>query len=114
MITELHPDSVRGPDVSFYSYAKLPNGPLPEGFPSVLPDLVVEVLAPSDRWPEILAKVAEYLNADVATVCVLDPDRRTLHLYEGELPGRILGADEELTLPGLPGDFRVPIRRFLD
>ena len=113
-VTERGPDSVRGPDVSFYSFAKLPKGPLPDGYPAVPPDLVVEVFSPHDRWPKVLAKVAEYLNAGVATVCVLDPERRTLHLYEGEQPVRILGADDELTLPAPLGDFRVQVGRFLE
>ena len=78
------------------------------------PDLVVEVLSPSDRWPKALAKVVEYLNAGVAVVAVLDPERRMLHLYEGDQPVRILGADDELTLPALLGDFRVRVGRLLE
>jgi Uma2 family endonuclease len=113
-VTERDPDSVRGPDVSFYSYAKLPKGPLPEGYPTVPPDLVVEVLSPHDRWPKVLGKVVEYLNANVGVVCVIDPTRRTFHLYEGDQPVRILSAEDELTLPTLLGDFRVRVGRFLD
>ena len=113
-VTERGPDSVRGPDVSFYSYAKLPKGPLPEGYPAVPPDLVVEVLSPHDRWPKVLAKVSEYLNAGVAVVCVLDPERRRLDLYEGDQPPRILGADDDLTLPAILGEFRVRVGRFLE
>src|SRR5512141_1816821 len=33
--------TVRAPDVAFISYAKLPAGPLPEGFLRIAPDLVV-------------------------------------------------------------------------
>ena len=113
-VTERGPDSVRGPDVSFYSYAKLPKGPLPDGYPAVPPDLVVEVLSPHDRWPKVLTKVTEYLNAGVAVVCVLDPERRTLHLYEGDQPPRILGGDDELTFPALLGDFRVRVGQLLE
>lgn len=113
MVTERGPDSVRGPDVSFYSYAKLPKGPLPQRYPDVPPDVVFEVLSPDDRWPKVLAKVAEYLNAGVGVVCVIDPEPRTLHLYEGDRAVRILGADDELALPPL-GDFRVRVGRFLD
>ncbi len=116
VITQRNPDTLRGADVAFYSYAKVPKGSLARGeYLDVPPDLVVEVLSPDDRWPKVLAKVAEYLGAGVGVVGVLDPLRRTLHLYEGEEPVRILNADDELRLPGLLGDaFRVPIRRFLD
>jgi len=114
VITERGPDSVRGPDISFYRYERLPKEARPEGYPGVPPDLVLEVLSPDDRWPKVLAKVLEYLGAGVAVVGVIDPDRRTLHLYEGEQPVRILAQTDELTLPALLGDFRVAVGRFLD
>lgn len=78
------------------------------------PDLIIEVLSPDDRWPKVLAKVGEYLEAGVAVVGVLDPGARTMHLYEGDNPVRILAADHELALSALLDAFRVPIRRFLD
>jgi Uma2 family endonuclease len=114
VITERGPDSVRGPDIAFYSYAKLPKGPLPVGYPEVPPDLVFEVLSPDDRWPKVLAKVAEYLGAGVAVVGVLNPARRTLHLFDGEALVRILDEADELTLPALLGDFRVTVGRFFE
>ena len=112
VVTERGPDSLRGPDVAYYSYAKLPKGPLPEGYPDVPPDLIIEVLSPSDHWPKVLAKVAEYLNAGVSVVGVLDPNRKRLLLFDGDEPVRILGDADELTLPTLLGDFRVVVGRF--
>src|SRR5262245_15247097 len=44
------PDSVRGGDVLYFSYERLPKGDVPEGLLPVAPDLVVEVRSPSDRW----------------------------------------------------------------
>jgi Uma2 family endonuclease len=114
VITERGPDSVRGPDISFYRYERLPRGDSPAGYPEVSPDLVFEVLSPTDRWPKVLGKVLEYLDAGVAAVCVIDPERRSLHLYEGDQPVRILGEADELALPALLGDFRVAVGRFLD
>jgi Uma2 family endonuclease len=64
VVTERDPDTVRGPDVSFYSCARLPRGPMPEtGHLDVVPDLVAEVLSPSDRWSRVFAKITEYLTA---------------------------------------------------
>src|SRR5207244_1669587 len=65
VITERDPDTVRGGDVCFYSYTRVPKGPLPQGYLSVVPDAVFEVRSPDDRWSKITAKVAEYLNAGV-------------------------------------------------
>ena len=51
VITERDPDTVRGADVAYYSYARLPKGPLPTGYGPEVPELVVEVRSSSDRWP---------------------------------------------------------------
>src|SRR5262245_11739709 len=37
MITQRNPDTVRGPDVAYYSYERVPKGPLPEGLLPVSP-----------------------------------------------------------------------------
>ena len=112
VITERGPDSVRGPDVAYYSYAKLPKGPLPEGYPDVPPDLIFEVRSPSDRWPRVYVKIAEYLDAEVSVVGVLDPEGRTLVLFDGDAPVRILNETDELTLPTLLPDFSVTVGKF--
>jgi Uma2 family endonuclease len=114
VITERDPDTVRGADVAFYSYARLPRGPLPQSYGPEVPELVVEVRSPGDRWPEVLAKVTEYLNAGVVVVVVLDPDSRSAQVYRVDQPPRILRDDDELTVPDLLGDFRVAVRRLFD
>lgn len=114
VITERGPDTVRGADVCFYSYQRVPKGPLPAGYLDVAPDAVFEVLSPGDRWREILRKVTEYLDAGVQAVVVLDPERRKIHIFKGDEPTRILTDQDELTLPEVLGEFRVPVHRFFD
>ncbi|RUL87534.1 Uma2 family endonuclease [Tautonia sociabilis] len=114
VITERNPDTVRGADVAFYSYSRLPKGPLPQTYGPEVPELIIEVRSPGDRWPEVLAKVTEYLNAGVVVVIVLDPDSRSAQVYRVDQPPRILQDDDELTVPDLLGDFRVAVRRFFD
>ena len=112
VITQRDPDSVRGADVAFYSYTRLPRGPLPAAYPAVPPDLVVEVRSPSDRWPKVMAKVAEYLEAGVGVVCVLDDTSRTAQVYDPENPVRILNETDDLAFPELLPGFRVAVGRF--
>jgi Uma2 family endonuclease len=114
VITERDPDTVRGADVAYYSYARLPKGPLPTGYGPEVPELVVEVRSASDRWPEILEKVAEYLGVGVLAVVVLDPDPRTAHVFSPNDPPRILGPDDELLLPGVLEGFRARVGRFFE
>jgi Uma2 family endonuclease len=114
VITERGPDTVRGADLSFYSYTSVPKGPLPDRYLDTPPELIVEVLSPSDRWPKVLAKVAEYLEAGTIVVLVLDDQRRLAHLYRADGRTQVLGAEEELTIPDLLGEFRVRVGRFFE
>jgi Uma2 family endonuclease len=98
--TECDPDTVRGPDVAYYSYALVPRRPLPRrGNLSVSPELVFEVRSPGDRWMAVQAKVAEFLNAGVKVVCVLDDQTETALVYTADDPPRTLSGDQELTIP---------------
>jgi Uma2 family endonuclease len=114
VITERDPDTVRGADVAFYSYAKVPKGPIPRGYLDVPPDLVVEVRSPDDRWADILTKVDEYLQVGVTVVVVLDPEPETAHVFRSDRGPRELGPDDELTVADILGEFRVAVRRFFE
>lgn len=114
MITLRDPDSVRGPDVSYYSYHRVPKGPLPEGLLSVSPDVVFEVRSPSNRWSELHVKVAEYLNVNVQAVCILDDVTKSVHVFYADREPQVLTADDEFSLPNVLGDFRVKVRRFFE
>ncbi|WP_337176354.1 Uma2 family endonuclease [Paludisphaera sp.] len=104
VVTERGPDTVRGPDVSYYSYARVPKGREPVGYAATPPDLACEVISPSDRWKDVMEKVGEYLKAGVLAVVVLDPDKRTAHVVQVDRPPVALGPDDVLRLePILPG-----------
>jgi Uma2 family endonuclease len=111
VITERDPDTMRGADVAFYSKARFGPGRLPDGYLDKVPDLVFEVLSESDRWSALLAKVAEYLDAGVTAVCILDPKDETAYVYQGDRPVRILSAAQDFTIPGVLGDFRVQVAK---
>ena len=109
VITHRNPDSVRGPDVAYYSNAKIPPADQWRGYPDLPPDLVVEVRSPSDRWPMMLEKAAEYLAASVLVVVILDPNTRSAHLFDADQPPRVLGPDDNLTFPSLLESFNVRV-----
>lgn len=105
---------VRGGDVIYYSYERLPKDhPVPDGVHSLPPDLVGEVKSPTDRWVDLFAKVVEYLKAGVRVVLVLDPARRTASLYQDDQQ-LVLGEGDTLTLPDLLPGFAVPVARFFE
>lgn len=110
VVTERDPDTVRGADVAFYSYSKVPRGALPEGYWPT-PELVVEVRSSDDRWPKIYKKVGEYLDAGVITVCVVDPPTRCVHVLMADRPAQILTETDVVTLPDLLPGFSVAVSR---
>lgn len=114
VVTERDPDTVRGGDVAFYSYARIPRGPCPTGYLKVVPEALFEVRSPTDRWSKILGKVAEYLAAGVTVVCVLDDVTETAHLYRDGEAAQVFGPEQELTLPEVLPGFKVVVKRFFE
>ena len=108
--TRRDPDTVRGPDVCFYSHGRWPRSELGTGIPPVPPDLAVEVYSPGNRQWEVQAKVSEYLEIGVALIWVVYPRNRSVAIYRqaDELPV-VLKEDQVIdNLPELPG-FRCPV-----
>ncbi|MCC6314275.1 MAG: Uma2 family endonuclease, partial [Thermomicrobiales bacterium] len=107
----LFPDqeTVRSPDAAFVSYEQFPSDERPRGFLRLAPDLAVEVLSPSDRIADALAKIAMHLDAGVRLVWLIDPARRSVTAFTPDAPPTVLPPGA--TLDGgevLPG-FAVPV-----
>lgn len=114
VITHRNPDTVRGAHVAFYSFERVPKGPLPWDYLPVPPDLVFEVVLPFDRWSDVQVKVAEDLNAGVRAVCVVDDDTRSVHVFRRDQPMRIFKGAEEFAAPEILDEFRVKVERFFE
>jgi Uma2 family endonuclease len=112
IVTHRDPDTVRGADVAYYSYARLPKGPVPANYGPEVPELVIEVLSPHDRLPRVLAKVAEYLDVGVLIVVVLDDERRAAHVFGVNGTIQLLNAEDDLVLPEVLEGFRCRVGRF--
>lgn len=109
LITERDPDTVRGPDVAFWSAERLPLDQEPEGYPDVTADLCVEVLSPSNRPGQIREKLHEYFARGVRMVWLIDPEDRAVRVYRSPQEARLF--HEGATLDGedvLPG-FACPV-----
>lgn len=77
------------------------------------PDLAVEVMSPDDRWSDVMAKVELYLAYGARLVWVIDPEARTVMVFDSPSASRILREHDELDGgPVLPG-FSVAVREIL-
>jgi Uma2 family endonuclease len=102
------PDTVRAPDAAFVAADRVPRRGS-RGFAELAPDLVVEVVSPSDRASEVAEKAAMWLDAGVRLVWVVDPQARLAAVHH---PGGLVTVlREDGVLDGedvLPG-FRLPL-----
>lgn len=90
------PDTVRAPDVAFWSAGRLAEmGDVTDYFPGS-PDLVVEVLSPTNRLTAIAEKVAEWLEHGARLVFVVNPRRRVVIIHRPGQPPQTLGLNEML------------------
>lgn len=105
---ERKPDTVRAPDVAFIKKERL-LAPAPLSFAEIAPDLVVEVLSPGDRAGEVLAKIADWLNAGCALVWVVDAERQLARIYRADGSATLLNADESLAGEDLLPGFALPL-----
>ena len=103
------PDTVRAPDASFISRERLAEIGETDGYWPGAPDLVVEVISPNDKYTDVEAKVAEWLEAGTRMVIVINPRRRSVRVHRS--PTEVDDLVEGDTIDGsdvVPG-WRTPI-----
>ena len=80
----------------------------------VVPNLVVEVVSPTDRAEDLMDKVAEYLCAGVECVWVVFPSQEQIHVYESPTSVRILTRTDVLRGGPVLPHFQLPVAALFD
>ena len=110
LLMRFAPGLLYAPDVSVTRWDRCPGGLLPsEPIADILPNLVVEVLSPSNRPGEMARKLAAYFAGGVELVWVIDPATRSATVHAAADSAVLLA--EAGTLDGgavLPG-FALPL-----
>jgi Uma2 family endonuclease len=91
------PDTVRGIDIGFISAARIPDSGPPKKFWVGAPDLVVEVLSPSDRPKAVAKKVEDYLTAGASIVWVVVPKNQTVIVHRAMMEPKVLESSKVLS-----------------
>lgn len=110
IILRRNPDRVVGPDAAFICKRSLPVRRSKEGYLETIPEIVVEVRSKNDTDAEIESKVAEYHEAGVEVVWILDPYQQTVTVLKNGQSTLKLSIEDTLTAEGLIPDFAVPIK----
>ena len=101
---EHDPDTVREPDVAFFSAEKSPPDERVTGYAQVAPDLAVEIVSPSDRLPGVNDKALMWLRYGVRLVWVVRPDERRVDVHrDGHAVVTLTESDALDGLDVLPG-----------
>lgn len=112
-ILERGPDTVRSPDVAFLSFTRLPGRTLPEHWPELAPDLVVEVISPSERPRYVREKVGHWFGAGARRVWLLYPRSRSVYVLRSPADVQILGPDDTLSGDDVLPGFSCPVAALL-
>jgi len=99
--------TVRSPDAAVVLRNRLAE--LPDSFVPMAPDLAVEVLSPSDRMADALAKVAMYLQAGTSLVWLVNPVTRTVVVFRADMDPVTLAGSATLDGGEVLPDFSVPV-----
>jgi Uma2 family endonuclease len=106
------PNTVRAPDVAYISKARLPEGRESRGFGKTIPDLVVEVISPSDRKNEFEEKTRAWLNAGVHCVLNVHPKERIATVHRPQHDAEEFQTDEVIDLGDIVDGWKPPVRSF--
>ena len=105
----------RRPDLAFVSYERWArNRPVPRT-PAwdVIPDLVIEVISPSNSASGVLVKVGEYFRHGVREVWVVYPLEEQVYVYRSPTSVRVLTRSDLLESTGYPPRLPVAARAAL-
>ncbi len=99
-----HPDTVRAPDVAFVGKERVDAMGDLEGYLPLAPDLIVEVISPSDSSQQVEEKARMWLNAGTAIVLTVDPASRTVRVRRAKKTIEVLSETDRLeTADVVPG-----------
>ena len=94
---ERGPDTVRAPDIAFFSIEKDPPGAeTSRGYSTDVPDLAVEVRSPNDSLAYMREKALMWLRHGARMVWNVHPDTRTVDVYRRGHPTITLDEGDEL------------------
>ena len=110
IVLERGPDTVRAPDVAYFSPERLPPETDITRFLDAVPDLAVEIVSPSNRPSEIREKAEMWTSFGARLVWVVWPETMTVDVYRPEESVVTLGAEDTLTGQDVLPEFSCMVR----
>ena len=111
VIVGRNPDSVRGPDVTFYEDNETADD-MSRQYAAAPPLLAVEVVSPGDRFNSTMRRVTQLLNRGVKVVWVVDPEMRDVSKCQAGLEPKLVSGNETLSGGTALPDFECAVSEF--
>jgi Uma2 family endonuclease len=109
-VLSLERRTVRQPDIAFVQAERLSGDRDRDRSVRVVPDLVIEIVSPSDRRSAVVDKAHEYLRYGVRIVWVVDPPSRSVTIFRIDGSVEVLGNDDTIDGEDIIPGFRAMIR----
>ena len=113
VFTRFDPDRVRAADIAFVSNERL-SRTSSKGYLKVAPELVVQVMSPTDRWQDVRQKLEEYFAIGVHRVWIVEPDNRDVLVYSASTEMRKFGEGDMLMGEGVLDGFTLPVAELFE
>ena len=108
---EAEPLTIRAPDVAFVRRDRIPLEGEPEGFWAIAPDLVIEIVSPSEMARQVHERVADYLRAGMRLLWLVYPASQTVMEYRPPMEAQRLTVEDDLDGGDVVPGFRCPLKR---
>jgi len=105
------PDTVLAPDISFIAKERLAQVGETERFWPAAPDLVVEVLSPSDRPSKVNRKTSLWLGYGAKQVWIVNPKNHTVTIYRSPSDATTFSGSDYLEAQDLLPGFTLSLER---
>jgi Uma2 family endonuclease len=109
-----NPDTVRAADVSFVRQERVATEGWLRGYRRGAPDLVVEIISPSDRYADVEEKVVEWFDGGAQMVVVINPRRRSVTIYRSPIEARVLTIGDVLDGQNVVPGWRMPVAEIFE
>lgn len=80
----------------------------------IVPDLVVEVISPTDRYTAVQTKVKSCLTDGMQVKWIVDPERKRVTVHTSPQEGHPLGLEETLNGGTVLSGFGVEVKKLFE
>jgi len=109
-VVQTNPDSVIAPDCSYITKDRWSTNQLTGKYLRIAPDLVAEIVSPTDRTREVQEKVERWLQFGVRAVVVIDPKSQTVTVHQSLDQKTIYELHDTVDLNFVVPEFSLPMK----